>query len=131
MKTKEDILKYKPAVFAAGVGRCIRISDAEAAMDEWLTENKPKFQMVKKTALQCVNEVEPNGELLTTDMAVAACEMYAEQCKPEFPSITEMRKAAKEYTEEEWKNGLGDYKTKDYCYKDFIAGVNWLKSKLT
>jgi len=43
MKTKEDILKYKPAVFAAGVGRCIRISDAEAAMDEWLRENKPEF----------------------------------------------------------------------------------------
>jgi len=36
---------------------------------------------MKKTALECVNEVEPNGELLTTDMAVAACEMYAQQFK--------------------------------------------------
>jgi len=122
MKTKEDVLKSKPAVFAAGVGRCIRISDAEAAMDEWLNENKPKFLMVKKTALQCVNEVEPNGELLTTDMAVAACEMYAQQF--EFPSKEEIKFRAHEY------EFNGD---EDNFYRDaisFIAGVNWLKSKL-
>lgn len=72
-----------------------------------------------KTALEILNQVEPNGELLDTDQAIAAMELYAEtkvknlqqalvsgQSELLFAFIAEVKK---EFADQNWD------------YLDFIA----------
>jgi hypothetical protein len=58
-----------------------------------------------KTAIEIVNEVEPNGELLCTEQAVQACENFAAQFKYQL-SIEQQQNEMLIETLEEYKKEI-------------------------
>jgi hypothetical protein len=45
-----------------------------------------------------------------------------------LPNTKIIRQQAIEYAENEWKNGAGDYKVKQYAKEDFITGAMFVKN---
>lgn len=77
-------------------------------------EAQTKSNKDMRTALEILNQVEPNGELLDTDKAIEAMELYADQFRqPEvsgsLPPLSEEEKVKiqndfrKKFSEKIWK----------------------------